>query len=750
MPARRRGGGAGTGTAPGGTSDYTLPQATQTRLGGVRAATAGQAGDVGGTTVLGWAAARILALVGLFTRPFTAAEKTKLGNIPGTAAERGEEAFVNPPGTLTGRQEAAVRAAIGAAAASDIRDSLMELLHDGVSSAVSTEQRIGDFTLLNDGNVVYLITVAAGLEFFSGDDISALREADGHTLDGVTIYSNASRHLLIRQPDNTSREVKVWLVDDVEAFAAIAARFLPTVTQPEAEAAIDAPTARQRRVWTLERVIQTILANRDGDAVVGVSAEGGELTFTRRSGTDPVDIPVAGIGGSFQLRQIGARGDVTFAATLKATGITPPAMQADDVIYLRIAIPGDDDAPHYFAMRGAEYNGLTEASVGDAVSGTRWARDFATTAGKVSVQKTASGELLIAGPDHAGSDGWVEAYRPVAGGTPVEANPDGADGGLLNRLKIGPRNFNLPTGGYLFYARPALTTPATISADQAVTAAGIEFTLMDSTSIAGRVWSGVDFATEWFGNFIINGNWSGSGTNAIHIMLVELETTHTFNGKEIVHTRMVPTPWTKNVDTTFSLGGFSSVSGISVGTYRPPGGNADGSDDVEITEADLLGPVAITYKIKIRGRDNRGNFDPWTLQSLSWDNVQTRSYQIDHGVGSPARAPATHNRYIGWSAAAQPTNAEFNAAQPQTDDTLTVPAESDNGWVWWAVPKNQGLPTGLTVPGNPTNVLDAFTRLNDRNFNGVSHYVYRSNAAQNAAIVGTGSYVYTITYGAAS
>ena len=70
-------------TPPGGGS-YTLPQATESELGGVQGATQAQAEGASGTTILGWTNNRIRRLIRLI---YTPAEKTKLAGIE-TNAQR--------------------------------------------------------------------------------------------------------------------------------------------------------------------------------------------------------------------------------------------------------------------------------------------------------------------------------------------------------------------------------------------------------------------------------------------------------------------------------------------------------------------------------------------------------------------------------------------------------------------------------------------------------------------------------------
>ena len=68
----------------GGGGDYTLPQATESELGGVQGATQAQAEGASGTTILGWTNNRIRQLIRLI---YTTAEKTKLAGIE-TNAQR--------------------------------------------------------------------------------------------------------------------------------------------------------------------------------------------------------------------------------------------------------------------------------------------------------------------------------------------------------------------------------------------------------------------------------------------------------------------------------------------------------------------------------------------------------------------------------------------------------------------------------------------------------------------------------------
>lgn len=76
--------------------------------------------------------------------------------------------------------------------------------------------------------------------------------------------------------------------------------------------------------------------------------------------------------------------------------------------------------------------------------------------------------------------------------------------------------------------------------------------------------------------------------------------------------------------------------------YRPQGGNADGSDDIEITAADMAGPSRITYKVRlqvIRSAQKDGRTAE-LVRAETPVGIVTRSYQIAHGTGGPITPPA--------------------------------------------------------------------------------------------------------------
>ena len=754
----------------------------------------------------------------------------------------------------------------------DSSGALMEQLFNDHTSAIMREQRIGTFVVPNDNNTVLLVSVNGIVEFFAGDDFSRLRASDATMVNGITVYSNASRHFLVTQPTNTSRLVRIWIVEDVQAFASIAERFLPTMTQADAEAG----TSTQRRIVTAQRLLQAIQANRNPDAFTGVTEASGELTFTREGGTNPVDVPITGAGGAFELRPYGSA-TVTLASTLKATGITPPALDDDEAFYLRLSAPDEDEPPQYFVMRGATYDALTVAAVGDSPSGTQWSRTLPVTVGTAIFQKTAAGELLVAEADGAldGSDLVIETFtvsvgmggslghiplgstnidfsaantltaptagqpdidlssvlpddilgvridysaqdvtfddirmidasmllsknagatlssaeqaKPTLGGiatifgtniwlskdsdgnlaaaaggtavdampitvwrfgraTAVAANPAGTDGDTLRRLRVQGRNYNLPPSGYLFYTRPTLTIPADITTAGTVQEAGRTFTLLNA-AVPGRVYKDTDFTSEWFGNLEIDGDGNGGDGNNTRILEYVLKTTHTFNGKTIVHSRVERETVPRNFTSSFFMGKLSAVSSIPVGSFTDEENNV-----TTITEADLEGPVTIRFDLSVKGLQQNGQQADFSYDEIRFSHVQYRAYQIDHGEGSGAIPTSQHNRYIGWSLAQNPTGTEFGTFESDTDDTLDVPAlpaaftAAGGAFLIIAVPKSQGVPTGFYRSGNPINVIGSWDRVNDWTPQGSTpHYVYATEVAQSATSL-AGAF-YRIEYG---
>ena len=235
--------------------------------------------------------------------------------------------------------------------------------------------------------------------------------------------------------------------------------------------------------------------------------------------------------------------------------------------------------------------------------------------------------------------GGHENRAPLpSGGTAVSANPAGTDGDPLTRLAVAGANYYIPQG-YAWYARPTLSVPASITTDTNVGTAGRVFDLLNAETIDGGILAGVDFTTEWFGCFEINIAAPGSGDAKARSLSATLITTHAFNGKSIVHERSADIGITENQFLCVPLSIFNSISRVSLGAYRPADGDSDGSDDVEITAADLAGTVDISYQIRLQGKGRTGADAAFTIEDLIWMRPVARSYQIVHGEGGALPGP---------------------------------------------------------------------------------------------------------------
>ena len=120
-----------------------------------------------------------------------------------------------------------------------------------------------------------------------------------------------------------------------------------------------------------------------------------------------------------------------------------------------------------------------------------------------------------------------------AGGTNVSANPEGSTGDLLTRIAIGSSNYNLPSTGYAFYSRPTFTFNDDSSGLTGIDSTPWSQVILDSIAIPGRIYADWDFIGEWVGGVSFTAG--GNGT-----LTFSLKTTHTFNGKSLVHVHSVP------------------------------------------------------------------------------------------------------------------------------------------------------------------------------------------------------------------
>ena len=222
-------------------------------------------------------------------------------------------------------------------------------------------------------------------------------------------------------------------------------------------------------------------------------------------------------------------------------------------------------------------------------------------------------------------DGSSEQGTVALGdGTLVLANPTGTTGDNLTRVRIGGTDYNIPQTGYLNYYRPTLEAVDT-SGTQNIPASGdgLDWVILDARSFPGPFYSDADFTTEWNGT--VNFTSPKNGT-----IQIELITDHTFNGKNIQHKRNATRRVSQNDLVRFPMNVFSRASRIAVGSYTTQAG-----ETVNITEADLLGTVEITYTLRLTFMQRSGNSRAaFNATNVDITSVQTRSYQIAHGAGA--------------------------------------------------------------------------------------------------------------------
>ncbi|MYE81438.1 MAG: hypothetical protein F4X36_06250 [Gammaproteobacteria bacterium] len=165
-----------------------------------------------------------------------------------------------------------------------------------------------------------------------------------------------------------------------------------------------------------------------------------------------------------------------------------------------------------------------------------------------------------------------------------------------------------------------------------------DLTLVDAMAITGKIAAGQPFVTNWFGVLSI-------GVHANRHIRAVMETTHSFNGKTLVHRRSlgIVRALTNSVF-AIDLNRADSYSTVEVGDYMDAQGNT-----VTVTEADLQGPTTITYKLKL---DCYRNDNPTTRQSVNviyqqFEGVRVVSYQLGV-VGGPILWPGISDQRIVW------------------------------------------------------------------------------------------------------
>ncbi|MDE0331006.1 MAG: hypothetical protein OXL41_03990 [Nitrospinae bacterium] len=191
--------------------------------------------------------------------------------------------------------------------------------------------------------------------------------------------------------------------------------------------------------------------------------------------------------------------------------------------------------------------------------------------------------------------------------------------------------------GYLFYAQPALTTPMIPTLPAKLPTTGLEATILDEYEVPGPVFPGIVFTTEWRGLLDIEVQDIGAGPRELQGQMI---TEHAFGpnfSKRLSHTRTLTCEIKNDAGLCLNFNDFNSWSTLSTGAYRPPGGNVDGTDDIQITAEDFAGPSRITYKLRLQViRDAQRDPVTFTLNRARLPvGIATRSFQIAHGEGAP-------------------------------------------------------------------------------------------------------------------
>ena len=187
---------------------------------------------------------------------------------------------------------------------------------------------------------------------------------------------------------------------------------------------------------------------------------------------------------------------------------------------------------------------------------------------------------------------------------------------------------------YRFYTRPALTIPATISSPTAIadTGTGLLFELLAQEVIPGPIYEDIDFVTQWFGGLVLEFD----GAGELEVTLITKHELGENYAKEFEHRRKIPRSIEANQELHVDLGNFSTISNVRTGTHTPAQGPAVG-----IAAADLLLPSRITYSLELVVLASRGGARKTiNVTHAEFFNPITRSYQIDHAVGTPP-IPAT-------------------------------------------------------------------------------------------------------------
>ncbi|MYE01475.1 MAG: hypothetical protein F4Y03_09370 [Alphaproteobacteria bacterium] len=233
---------------------------------------------------------------------------------------------------------------------------------------------------------------------------------------------------------------------------------------------------------------------------------------------------------------------------------------------------------------------------------------------------------------------FAEDLIPLAALAPAVRTAIAAGGGAANDNFLG-RSFESVISPDL--SALALPFDGSRTSVQMPDDGSYDLTLVDAMPITGKIAAGQPFVTNWFGVLSI-------GVHANRHIRAVMETTHSFNGKTLVHRRSLGIVRALT-DSVFAidLNRADSYSTVEVGDYMDAQGNT-----VTVTDADLQGPTTITYKLKL---DCYRNDNPTTRQSVNviyqqFEGVRVVSYQLGV-VGGPILWPGISDQRIVWPGA---------------------------------------------------------------------------------------------------
>ena len=173
-----------------------------------------------------------------------------------------------------------------------------------------------------------------------------------------------------------------------------------------------------------------------------------------------------------------------------------------------------------------------------------------------------------------------------------------------------------------------------------------------------------------------------------------------------------------------------------------------GKPDVDglIAAAVLVLNAAIALKAPIASPDLTGA--PLSTTPPANDNsrrIATTAWVRAHTASVLPPAPVTQTGYMGWLDATTNvlTAAQILAGTAFSGNEVTVPARTGNGFFWFArtaYPSMLFFDGPLGSPPPTFSVLTGFTELVDVDVSGTVHNVAITNAEQNAAILGIGTF----------